>query len=112
MGKGKKYEEEYDEELEDYEEDYEDDDEEDYEDDYDDEENRAYFRHKRRIRNQTICIIVMIVLVLALLAGIGYGSFKLTDYIHEQKKAQELNQEIRDAVEENKEPATIETPEE
>lgn len=108
MAKKDKYEEEYDENLE-----------EDYEDEYDEdeeafspEEERAYYRHKRRVRNQAICIVVMIVLVLALLAGVGYGSLKLTNYIKEQQRAQELNQEIRDAVEENKEPAVIETPEE
>lgn len=118
--KKRRYDEEFNEELdeeldEEAEDDFEDE-EPDYEDEELDEDERAYLRHTRRVRNQAVCITVMIVLVLALLSGIGYGSYRLYGYICEQNEAKKLQEEIQNKVNESKEqgeePATIETPEE
>lgn len=91
----------------------------DYEEEYDEEsdeeyeyEDRAYYRHQRRIRNQIIAYVVMILIIAGIIIG-GYigvkklmGSFSLMP----DKHAEQLQEELLEM--ENSERMVIESPEE
>ena len=68
-------------EYDDYEEEYEEDDYEEYSED-----ERAAFRHSRKMRNQLIAYIVLLVLILGILAGGYFGISALLDRVNSSKK--------------------------
>lgn len=105
------YEEEYDE-SEEYEDEYEDeyDDSEEYDDEDDeyeeeeyDEDDRAYFRHQRRIRNQTIAIIVFIIVLGAISFGAVVGINTAIDKLGNNSQAAELQRQIQEMEQNNQE---------
>jgi len=59
------------------------------------EDMRAEFRHKRRVRNKIIVVIVTLILLLGIAAGSYYGVTKLIDVIGTPKES-ELNKELKE----------------
>ena len=109
----RKYEEDYDEEeydeedYEEYDDEYDDDEEYDEEDYY---EDRAAFRHSRRIKNQIIVWIVTVILLALVVIGVIFGINTIIDRISASKAATE--QMLQEQAEENKdgEPVAVEAP--
>lgn len=75
------------------------------EDDYD--ERRAY-RRKRRIRNQIIAYVAVILFIAAIITGAVFGIRAVTKIISEKKQADELEKQLEDMV--NEEEVVIEPP--
>lgn len=104
----------YEEDSDEYEEEEYDEDPDEYEEEYT-EEDRAYFRHKRRVRNQIIAIIVFIILVAGITIGAIFGINTVLNNV-ERSQAAELQKQIKEmensVSEEAEEPASIDTPDE
>ena len=87
----------------------------DYDESNDDaayEVERSIYRHKRRIRNQVICYLVMILILAALAAGAIFGINKAISYFEKDAQAKELQKQLEELERQNEaEQIAIESPE-
>ena len=73
----------------DYEEEYTEEYTEDYDEQADYEEDRRIFRHRRRVRNQIIVILVAVIFVLGIAAGCVFGIGKVAALLNEYRQTSE-----------------------
>ncbi|MDE7331060.1 MAG: glycoside hydrolase family 3 protein [Lachnospiraceae bacterium] len=76
------------------------------------ETDRKVYRHKRRVRNQVICYIVLALLLIGLIVGSIIGIRKIMSIINDKKHAQELQKQLEELSEQEEEQPVVEGPSE
>lgn len=67
------------------------------------ETDRRVYRHKRRVRNQVICYIVLALVLVGLIVGSIIGIRKIMSVISDKKHAQELQKQLEELSEQEEE---------
>lgn len=78
---------------------------------YSDEMDRKIFRHKRRVRNQIISYVVLLIFLAGLIAGGFFGIKKILSVLNEKKEKEEQEQ-MEDIAQDEEEQPMVEAPEE
>lgn len=77
---------------------------------FDEEMDRREYRHKRRIRNQIIAYVALVVILIGIIAGGIIGVRKIMQVISDKKHAEELQKQLEELSENEEEPAVVEAP--
>lgn len=74
--------------------------------------DRREFRRKRRLRNQIISYLVLVIFLAGLVLGVVMGVKKLLSMVNDKKHAEELQKQLEELSEMEEETPTVEAPEE
>lgn len=77
---------------------------------YDEEMDRKLYRHKRRVRNQIICYVVLAVILIGIISGGIIGIRKVMQILADKKHTEELQKQLQELSENEEEPAVVEAP--
>lgn len=67
------------------------------------ETDRRVYRHKRRVRNQVVCYIVLALILIGLIVGSVIGIRRVMTIINDKKHAQELQKQLEELSEQEEE---------